>query len=221
MLKQLISIFLGTIVIGIPMAVLMMAAVLLIPTFTLEAAYDVALFIPDKLGLVAEVESSEIVAISGSGDTIINLPRSGRYRIYSAEPIAANTRIDLLSQKDARMIEVVSLYEQTGVGQLISVEEPQFVFTLDEPGTYTVKTSAVSGVAVPDDIAFSIEPYVGNRQATVAVIGGIVQIVLLAFGISSAYQWLNRERLQAEKAAKVSSREQWEAFMDKEKHRTG
>lgn len=220
MIKQLISIFWGTFVVGIPTAVLMTLAILAIPSFTLDAAYSVALFIPDKLGLVAEVDPAEVIQINGSQDAIVNLARSGRYRIYSPEPIATNTKIELLSQQDAQRIEVVSLYEQTGVGQFVNVDEPQYVFSVAKAGPYTVMARSAFSDGVPDNLAFSIEPYVGNQHAALAIFGGIAQILLLAFCVSFGYQWINRERIQAEKAAKDSSRNEWEAFFDEEKRRS-
>ena len=221
MIKQILSIFWGTLVVGIPMAILMTLAVLAIPSFTLDAAYNVALFIPGKLGLVAEVDPAEKITVDGSQDTVANLSRAGRYRIYASEPIAPSTRIELLSQEDTRRIEVISLYEQTGVGQFVDVDEPQYVFTVAEAGLYTVMARSVFSDGAPDDLIFSIEPYVGNQHAALAIFGGIAQILLLAFGISFVYQWVNREKIQAEKAAKDESRSEWEAFFDEEKRRSG
>ena len=221
MIKQLASTLFGTLIIGIPLAALMMAAIIAIPAFTVDAAYSAALFIPGKLGLVPEVTADEIIEIEGGQDTLVTLARNGRYRIFADKLIAPNTIITLTSQPDGQIVEVTSLYEPGKALVAIDLDAPQYVFTVDKAGSYVVETSAIIGEPVPSEVRYIIKPYVGNRQATLAIFGGLAQIALLAFMISFVYRWINREKIEAEKVAKEESRGEWEAFFDEEKRRSG
>lgn len=215
MYKQFMSTLFGTFIIGIPLAIITVIAIIFIPVFTLEAAYNASLFLPQKLGLISKVAPNEIVEVSGEQEQIVTLPRKGRYRIYSDEAIVLNTKITILTSDSSYSIDAVPLYDKNG-SQYIDVDKPQFVFNLDAPGTYTIITISSDSEPDVEQKKYSIVPYVGNQEATVGILGILIQLGLVAFCISLFYQVLFRGRIQDEKATQDKKREQMEAFLDNE-----
>jgi hypothetical protein len=212
-LTQFSSIFFGTLIIGIPLAIILALLVFLIPAFTVSIIFDAALFIPEKLGLVAQVGSDEIVEVSGGDEAVAYLTRKGRYRIYSEMPIATSIEIIFVSQNSDQIIQATSLYSNDSEAR-INVDEPQYVFQLEEPGTYTLLTTSLVEGALIEEVAYSVTPYVGNVNATIAIVGGVIQIGIIAFGIRKLYEYVYREHIQKEKALQTTKRKEWDDFMD-------
>ena len=91
---------------GIVAMFVILAIGLFLPS-AMDGAIALALFIPNKLGLVTQGTSEDNVLIGGgSGTYIISLPYEGTYYIYSPRLIADNTKLRLVSTESGNIIEV-------------------------------------------------------------------------------------------------------------------
>ena len=212
MFKRVLSMAFGVFVIGVPLAVIFMALGFIVPVKTIEVVYDASLFIPQKLGIVDRVSSDEIIEMSGGQEKIVHLSRNGRYRIYSEEPLAVDTEITIISEDGVYTTEAVALND----GLRIYVDEPQYVFDLDAAGSYTISAKSIDGKPIADNAIYTIVPYLGNQYAAVAILSGIIQVTLIAFGIRSLYRFVYKKRIQEEKESQDKKRGQFEAFIDEE-----
>ncbi|MCI0393842.1 MAG: hypothetical protein L0332_06510 [Chloroflexi bacterium] len=174
----------------------------------IDGAVAVSLFIPDKLGLVDHVAAGEIVAVRGAGDHQVFLPRSGSYRIYSPEVLVDDTSV-IFTSHDSGYLSIALPIDKEPFAGPIGEDTPQFLFDVEAAGPYTATVTSPR-----DDVTMTIQPYVGNQNATVAVLGGIVQVATLFYGGRLAYYLLNRKRIDAEKVAQGDKREQMADFLD-------
>lgn len=176
MIKQVAYFAFGTFVIGIAGAIIFMLIILIIPPLTFQMAYEASLFIPNKLGILEEVSQEDLAIANTNNVTLIELSKSGRYRIYSQEPIANHTTITLTSQETGQPVEITPLYDSVPSYEVrVKTEEPQYVFVLDSPGVYKIAAESMSPAEIPDGGAsITVTPYVGNYNATIALLAGLI-----------------------------------------------
>ncbi|MCL4266990.1 MAG: hypothetical protein KJ069_27670 [Anaerolineae bacterium] len=202
---------------GIVAMFVIMAIGLFLPS-AMDGAIALALFIPDKLGLVTQGTGEDNVLIGGgSGTYIISLPYEGTYYIYSPRLIADNTKLRLVSTESGNIIEVTSatiINNNNPFPQRIDVEDPQFIFDVEAAGQYHLHVESTG-----PDLSMSIVPYFGGRNTNIAMVSGAIQIMLVVFGARLLYRYLNRDRLQRQKAVADKKRERLTTFLDKEKSR--
>ena len=215
MFKRIFSTAFGTFI-GIPISVILIIGLVYFPSTVIDKAYEISLFVPTKLGLVRPLTMEEILEIDGGQENVVNLPRRGRYRIYSKDPIALTTDVTLISEESSDIIEAVPLYDQFSDAR-IDRSEPQYVFSINSAGVYTIIINTIEeNEEFKSDTTITIIPYLGNVLATTAIISGTIQVAIIAFFINLIYKQIHKDRIKETIKLQGRKREQFEIFIDNE-----
>ncbi|MCB0013663.1 MAG: hypothetical protein KDE34_17240 [Anaerolineales bacterium] len=218
MFKRLTSLFFGTFVFGIPAGFIISVLILLVPFVAFDWLYDASLFIPSQLGLVDEIEAAEIVEVQGGAEQQIGLRQPGRYLIMATEKVAANFLVNIVAQDGGQPVDVGWLMPDRGAR--FAAASPQYHFELETAGDYIFSVTPLTDSAPALEIVhFTIIPDVRNQNATVAVVGGLVQLGLIFLGVRTASRSLDRKRRQAAADRRPGKDEEMAAFLDKKRRR--
>jgi hypothetical protein len=173
----------------------------------LDAAEAIALFVPDRLGLVDHVAADEFIYIGATGDHPIHLARSGAYRVYSPYPLIDRTIVTVTTQ-GGRPVPVIPLYAPDPFDPL-TADDPQYAFDIGAAGAYTVTVGSFQ-----PEIALTIQPYVGDQNAAVAVLCGSVQCAAALLAAGLVYRRLTRAQRLAHAADQQARRDRMATFLD-------
>lgn len=194
--------------------VIILSLILFLVAFRVDILYDVALFIPEKLGLTFEVSDDQILRLDSRDQDVVYL-ENGRYRIFSGEPIGSWVTISFISQETGSVIQATTLY----TGEPIRIFEPQFIFNLKDSGSYQVNITTIRGGGITDEFAYRIEPYYGNQNSFIAILSGVLLVGLVVFGFRWGYQYLRKDELKSLKASQSKKRDEWESFLADKKEK--
>jgi hypothetical protein len=191
---------------------------------------QLALFLPDKLGLVDEVDAEDVMIIMPDVENEVLLFRRGKYELYTfdgrsgayhvaIEPIDAEeavwvTPADAAISGQARQEAAHGLPEH-----LVPAGQPAsylaYMAQVNEAGSYRIVATSQTSRAGEENLI--LVRSVANQNAFVAIFGGLAQIGLVVLAISLVYRFLNRDRLRARQAMRKQKSKTWESvFSDSE-----
>jgi hypothetical protein len=182
-----------------------------------------ALFIPEKLGLVDEVEEDDITAIQPEVVNNAHLPRRGRYELYAFD--GRPDQYDIVIEPVTGSGEVEVIPANTPVsGQTIQVEKVvlpdhltppgesapclAYIVRVSEPGSYLVAATGHTPSASQQNL--TLVRSVANQNAFVAIIGGLVQVSLIVLILWLIYRFLNRGKLRDRQLDRQRKAKQWQ-----------
>ena len=86
---------------------------------------------------------------------------------------------------------------------------------------FCIQFTLNSGGPLSDNVTYTIQPYLGNQNALIAIISAIIQIALLAFCLRLVYRYVKKDEIQELKSSQAKKTDQWESFLDETKDRKG
>jgi hypothetical protein len=208
--------------VGTVLGIIVWLVTLILAAFSLwlfDFAIQAALFIPDKLGLVERPGPETKVSMIIPGQEEVHFSWVGTYQVYRNTDEYNDYKIYLMSLATNRPVEVVPLPRLD-----VTEDLPLFEFEIEEPGDYLVNVTYISGPANGREV-LTMLPNVTNQNATVAVIGGIIQVLLFSVAGWGIYYWLNRKKFQAQAVQQKERRTEFESWLaetrEKRKHKEG
>jgi hypothetical protein len=192
--------------------------------------YRAALLLPEKLGLVAEIEAEDVTVIEPDVTQTVHLPKRGKYELFTFDGRAGQYGVTFQAEGGGGRVQVIAA-DTPVAGQANSATStalpegalqagaPQsylaYIVRANRGGSYLVTAAAQSTKASENQLV--LVRSVANQNASIGIFGGLVQVGLVALIVWLIYRFINREKLKNRQATRQRKAETWgSVFSDPE-----
>jgi hypothetical protein len=175
------------------------------------------LVIPNQLGLLERITQADVIPITLPSEQEFELPKEGKYFIYSNDILPAENRFLIKSQANNRALQTTVILDGVnGYGPEVVEGFPIYEFDAELDGAYEIYLRALPKNVEPPYEVFIVPAY-SSRNGMIFFLSCLSHILIGAVIGRQIYYWRNRERIRTEMKVKDAKRAKFEAWLNKQK----